>query len=105
MHIWICLKHFAKFQMKFSEIPTAKEYMLIFRISIQNYYLELQIGKWKMHQKTDIQICKCNCLSYLEMLRSTITYAVKNIKSSFVILINAERHPGILLLGPKGRKQ
>ena len=104
MHIWICIKHSVKFQMKFSEIPTAKECILIFRMSIQNYHLELQTENWKTHQKTDTQIYKRNCLPYLEVLRSIIKYAVNNIRSSFVILIKAETHPGNLLLGPKGRK-
>ena len=39
MHISICIKRFVKFPMKFSKIPTAKEHVPIFIISIQNYHL------------------------------------------------------------------
>lgn len=105
LHIGTCIKHFVRVTVKLPEIPTAKEYILTFRISIQTNHLELQIENWKMHEKTDTQICKHNCLPFLEVLRSTINCAVNNIKLSFVILINAETHPGILLLVPKRRKQ
>jgi hypothetical protein len=41
-------------------------------------------------------------MQFSEVLISTINYTVNNIKSSCVILINAETHTGILFLGPKG---
>lgn len=51
MHICISIKHFAKSQIKISKILTEKEYMLIFKISIQNYHLELQTENWKCIRK------------------------------------------------------
>lgn len=57
----------------------------IMYVNIQSQYSKLALRianrKLKMHQKTDIQICKCNCLSFLVALRSAIYYAVNNIKS------------------------
>lgn len=53
LHIWACIKHFVKFTMKLPEIPTTKEYILTFRISIKTNHLELQTENWKMHEKTE----------------------------------------------------